>query len=92
MTNPFIRSISPRIVMITREGVALFNARWPCSRLRDTRCYWFEFDADGDLIDCNVPEHDDGVEALALCDDCRAWLFDDALPEWLPRQKGAANP
>lgn len=83
MTNPFIRELSPRKALITREGVALFNAQWPCSKLRSSRAYWFEFDESGDLVDCDVPEQDDCAESLALCDDCKAWLFDDEMPEWL---------
>lgn len=70
-----------RKVIVSRDEVAKFNARFPCSELRD-RSYWFEFDADGDLIDTDVPEHDDGTAARALCDDCKAYLFDDEQPEW----------
>ena len=69
-------------VRVSREGVAAFNRRWPGSTLRDSRAYWFEFDVDGDLIDVDVPEQDDGPAAVAMADDCRAWLFDDATPDW----------
>ncbi len=81
---PFIETLSPRKELVTRAGIALFNASWPCSELRSSRHYWFEFDDDGDLVDTDVPEHDDGSAATALADDCRKWLFDDIKPEWIP--------
>ena len=71
-----------RKVIVSREEVENFNRRWPCSELRPTRAYWFEFDADGDLVDTDVPEHDDGSAALAMSEDCKAFLFEDATPEW----------
>jgi hypothetical protein len=74
--------INPRKVRITRDGVAAFNARWPCSSLRATRSYWFDFEANGDLVDTDVPEQDDGPAALAMSQDAQAFLFDDVLPEW----------
>ena len=77
-----IQIISPRKVRISRAGVAAFNARWPCSSLRG-RSYWFEFDDAGDLVDTDVPEHDDGPAALALSHDAQAFLFDDETPEWI---------
>jgi len=70
-----------RKVIVSRESVRAFNRQWPCSTLRD-RSYWFEFDETGDLIDTDCPEHDDGPAALALSEDCKAFLFDDILPEW----------
>lgn len=69
-------------VIVSRAGIAAFNAQWPCSKLRATRSYWFEFDASGDLIDTDCPESDDGPESVALADDCKAFLFDDIVPEW----------
>ena len=69
-------------VRVSPEGVAAFNNRWPCSELRSERAYWFEFDDQGDLIDVDVPEQDDGPAAVAMGDDCKAWLFDDTMPEW----------
>ncbi len=72
-----------RKVIVSRQGVAMFNDQWPCSTLRANRAYWFEFDTDGDLVDTDCPEHDDGPAATALAEDCRAWLFDDTDPEWL---------
>jgi hypothetical protein len=73
-----------RKVMVSREGVTAFNSRWPCSELRDSRHYWFEFDDSRDLVDSDVPEHDDGSAAAAMAEDCKAWLFDDENPEWSP--------
>lgn len=76
--------VGPRKVRVSATGVALFNRHWPCSTLRESRAYWFEFDESGDLVDCDVPEHDDGPSAAALAADCLAWLDDDARPEWWP--------
>lgn len=70
-------------VLVSREGVAAFNRIWPCSELRASRAYWFEFDADGDLVDTDVPQQDDGGAAAAMSDDCKAYLFDDEQPAWL---------
>jgi hypothetical protein len=75
-------SHNPRKVIVSQLEVRLFNAQWPCSDLDHTRHYWFEFDASGDLIDTDVPEHSDGAAARAMADDCKAWLFDDVQPEW----------
>ena len=63
-----------RKVIVSREEIALFNARWPDSTLRDSRAYWFEFDAIGNLIDTDCPEQDDGPAAAALADDCAEYL------------------
>jgi hypothetical protein len=79
---PQIFSGNPRKVIVSRAEVALFNSRWPCSELRTSRHYWFEFDARGDLIDSDVPEQDDGSAALAMSEDCKAFLFDGVAPEW----------
>ena len=68
-------------VIASRADVASFNRGWPCSTLSD-RSYWFEFDESGDLVDTDCPEHDDGPAAVAMADDCRAWLFDDESPDW----------
>lgn len=62
-----------RKVIFSREEVDAFRATWPCCKLR-SRSYWFEFDAGGNLVDTDVPEHDDGAEAAALADDARAYL------------------
>lgn len=78
----YIFSGNSRKVIFTREDVAAFNRQWPCSELRD-RAYWFEFDENGDLVDTDVPEHDDGQAALALSEDAKRYLFDDVEPEWL---------
>ena len=61
-----------RKVIFSRSDVAEFRAGWPCCKLQD-RSYWFEFDSDGDLIDCDVPEQDDGPEAAAMA--CDAWEY-----------------
>lgn len=74
--------IQGRKVIVSREGVAAFNRQWPASELRTTRAYWFEFDARGDLVDTDCPEHDDGAAARAMSDDCRAYLETDTLPGW----------
>jgi len=71
-----------RKVIVSRTEVRLFNAKWPCSSLRGERGYWFEFASNGDLIDTDVPQQDDGPAAAAMADDCKAWLDDDTLPEW----------
>jgi hypothetical protein len=68
---------------VTRQGVALFNARWPTSSLRD-RPYWFEFDEEWNLIDTDCPQQDDGPAASALAEDIKAYLRDDVQPEWIP--------
>lgn len=81
---PDILTIQGRKVIASRTAIALFNSRWPCSALRDSRHYWFEFDAQGDLVDADVPEQDDGPAASALSDDCKAYLFDGTVPEWWP--------
>ena len=69
-------------IRVSRTGIALFNAQWPCSELRSTRAYWFEFDNNGDLIDTDVPEQDDGGAALAMAEDCKNYLFDNTSPPW----------
>jgi len=66
-------SCNKRRVIVPRHEIAAFNRQWPCSTLRD-RAYWFEFDASGDLVDTDCPEHDDGPAASALADDCREFL------------------
>lgn len=71
---PFLSLVGPSKVRISREGVAVFNAYWPRSKLRPTRAYWFEFDDNGALVDTDVPEHDDGETAAALSRDCLEWL------------------
>jgi hypothetical protein len=77
-----IETISPNKVRVTRAGVRCFNAAWPCSSLRSTRAYWFEFDSRGDLVDTDLPEQDDGPAASALSDDCKAYLLDNVTPAW----------
>lgn len=79
---PRVFSGNPLKVIVSRDEIRLFNSRWPCSTLRDSRAYWFEFDASGDLIDTDCPESDDGPAASAIADDCKAFLFDARLPDW----------
>jgi hypothetical protein len=76
--------IRPNKVRVSKVDVALFNAVWPCSSLRSTRSYWFEFASNGDLIDMDLPEQDDSDAASAMADDCKAFLFDGTKPEWMP--------
>jgi len=71
-------------VFVSKEEVASFNRAWPCSELRPTRSYWFEFATNGDLVDTDLPESDDGSAASAMADDCKAFLFDNQKPEWTP--------
>lgn len=79
---PTIWNKTSRKVIVSREEVANFNSRWPCSELRSERAYWFEFASNGDLIDTDVPEQDDGSAATAMAADCQAFLFDGTQPEW----------
>ena len=78
-----LTEISHNKVQVSRTGVLAFNQTWPCSKLRSERTYWFEFDDNQDLIDSDIPEQDDGDAALALSQDCQAWLFDLVSPQWL---------
>jgi len=71
-----------RKIGVTREGVAAFNRQWPCSELRPSRAYWFEFDEHGDLVDTDCPEQDDGAAAAAMADDCRTFLETGNEPSW----------
>ena len=80
--SQYLKQIGPRKVQVTPEGVAAFNRSWPGSKLRATRSYWFEFSNRAALEDCDVPEHDDGLEAATLAEDCAAWLFSDTVPDW----------
>jgi hypothetical protein len=58
-------------VFVSRDEVARFNAAWPCSELRATRSYWFEFADNGDLVDTDCPEQDDGRAARPKL----PWIF-----------------
>lgn len=77
-------TVQGRKVIVSGFAVASFNRAWPCSSLRSTRSYWFEFDAAGDLVDTDCPDQDDGPAASAMSDDCRAFLIDNIRPEWSP--------
>jgi hypothetical protein len=76
-------TIQNRKVIFSRQEIALFNAQWPCSELRSSRAYWFEFDHQGDLVDTDVPEQDDGRAAAALSEDARDILNGEIPPDWL---------
>ena len=78
-----IEVISRNKVCVSSDSVAAFNRQWPCSELRATRCYWFEFANNGDLIDTDVPEQDDGAAAAAMSEDCKIFLFESITPEWV---------
>ena len=77
-----MKLIGTHKVFVSRDDVASFNRQWPCSELRSSRAYWFEFDEQGDLIDTDVPEHDDGRAASALCDDCHDYWLTGAVPRY----------
>lgn len=77
-------TVMGRKVIVSRDGVESFNRGWPASKLRSTRAYWFEFDSRGDLVDTDVPEQDDGPEASAMADDCKAFLLEGVQPDWCP--------
>lgn len=72
---------STRKVGFSRDEVKLFRLQFPCSGLRD-RAYWFEFDANGDLVDTDVPEQDDGSGASALSYAAQM-VLDGDTPSWL---------
>lgn len=72
-------------VFVTPWEVSTFNASWPCSTLRASRSYWFEFEVNGDLVDTDCPEQDDGPAASAMADDCKAYLLEGTLPMWAQR-------
>lgn len=74
---------APRKVNVPRKDVESFNRQWPCSTLRATRSYWFEFDESGDLIDTDCPEHDDGPAATAMADDALEFLESGEQPDWI---------
>lgn len=59
-------------VTVTADEVADFNSRWPCSSLPEVRID-FVFDSSGDLVDI-FPDHIDGPEALALCEDAQTFM------------------
>ena len=69
-------------VRISKEGIAMFNAQWQGSELRSTRAYWYEFDNDGDLINTDVPEQDDGLASVALSHDAEEFFVNGTIPDW----------
>jgi hypothetical protein len=82
MTNPIFDMVGARKVRVSKLGVRLFNACWPCSQLRSTRSYWFEFDSNDDIVDTDVPESDDGLGAAALSSDAFEWMNTGKMPTW----------
>lgn len=68
-------------VIFSRLEIQAFKSVMPCSNLRD-RSYWFEFDSNGDLVDTDVPQQDDGYEATALSRDAQAWMEGKKV-DWL---------
>lgn len=77
-----IEIIGKNKVRVSRYGIREFNRMFPCSTLRDTRSYWFEFDDNENLIDTDCPEQDDGPAATAISQDCQEFLFRDIDPAW----------
>lgn len=81
---PIMTMEGPRKVRVSRTGIALFNRQYPCSTLSVTRAYWFEFAEDGELINDDIPSHDECDETATLAADCLAWLDDGTSPDWAP--------
>lgn len=73
---------NPRAVIVSADDVAAFKRQWPCSGLSDC-AYTFEFGFNGDLVDTDVSEQDDGPAAVALSQDCQTFLETGDLPDWL---------
>lgn len=84
MTTALIETVGKRKVRFSREAVRLFHRHWPAHGMSEDRSYWFEFDASGDLVDTDVPEHSDGAAAAALADEAREYLQRGVMPPWLP--------
>jgi hypothetical protein len=70
-----------RTVGFSRADVLAFKAQWPCSGLADHQ-YWFQFEANGDLVDTNVGESSDGSAAVALSHDAQAALQAGTIPAY----------
>ena len=79
-----IKRMGSHGVQVSRAGVESFNRGWPCSTLRASRSYWFQFESNGDLVDTDCPESDDGPAASAMAADCYAFLTTGNLPSWAP--------
>lgn len=65
--------IIKRKVIVERYEVALFREGFPSSGLQN-RSYWFEFDDEGNLVDSDVPEQDDGDGATTLSHHAQRFL------------------
>lgn len=70
-----------RVVFVSGDGVAAFNRRWPCSPIQPHEQF-FEFEANGDLVFTSLQEDEDGSAAVAMSEDCRAFLTSGDVPEW----------
>lgn len=68
-------------VFVSSYEIAAFKRTWPCSGLSDC-AYWFEFAANGDLVDTDVAPHDSGAAAAAVADECRKYLMEGVAPDW----------
>lgn len=75
--------ISNRKVTLSSYDMEDFSVVWPGLNYTPNRQYWFEFDINGNLVDCNVHEHEDGYWATVLASDCFDYLFKGIKPNWL---------
>lgn len=60
-------------VYISAEDVRKFNAQWPCSPI-EVRPHFAEFANNGDIVDHDFKESEDGSAALALIGDAQNHL------------------
>lgn len=74
--------VKGRTVFVTRYETIAFNQAWPCSELRTDREHWFTFETNGDLVDHNLTDREDGSAASAMADDCKAYLERGECPDW----------
>jgi len=75
-----MRIINGNKVFFSTNDVRMFARTWPGCILQD-RAYWFEFDGEGNLVDTNIPENEDGLEAIALADDAGQYMA-GTRPRW----------
>jgi hypothetical protein len=57
-------------IIITAHDVGLFNAMWPASPI-ELRRHYAEFDRQGNLVDHDFNDNEDGAAALALIEDAQ---------------------
>jgi hypothetical protein len=65
-------------VRVSRREVAAFNRSWPCSQLPDSSITFVFDNTNGDLVDIlpyRIADKVDGPEAGALCDDAKAYGY-----------------